>query len=112
MKVVEWIAYDDSDEIEVSFGGLGGVFKHGMRWKDYINNLSDHSKKYAEAIRKSVLENEIRIKGDDHQHGGSGVPVFDDGTCTSMSYRAWGDIMAAIWAEKEDTDYCYMDFYC
>lgn len=39
-----------------------------------------------------------------------GCPVFSDGTVSRMSFRAWGDFMAAVWSEEEDKDYCYVDF--
>ena len=40
------------------------------------------------------------------------TPVFDDGTVGSFSFRAWGDLMAAIWNTEENTNkYSYMDFY-
>ncbi len=37
--------------------------------------------------------------------------MFNDGTAGMFSFRAWGDLMAAIWAEHENRDYGYMDFY-
>lgn len=121
-KVVDWISYDETNGKEVAIGGLGGFFNAGvihpnqkeavgMRWKDYIETFTDKGKPYAEAIRESVLERGSLMTGDQHQHSANGVPLFDDGKIGEFSYRAWGDIMAAIWSEKENKDYSYMDFY-
>ena len=53
----------------------------------------------------------LKQGGDWHQNDPKGVPVFNDGTVAMFSFRAWGDLMAALWAEHEDCDYSYMDFY-
>jgi len=111
MKVVEWIADSNVGERECSVGWLGGWFKDGMRWDNYIALIVSELREYLEAIRVSVIENKIRYSGETHQHGGTGVPVFDDGTVGQFSYRAWGDLMAAIWSTEENHDYGYMDFY-
>lgn len=113
MKVIGWIGYDEiEDGFEQSFGCMGGFFDDGMRWKDYIDLVEPEYKSYAEALRKEIIEKGIRYNGSQHQNMPDGIPVFSDGTYALFSYRGWGDIMAAIWSEHEDTDYCYMDFYC
>lgn len=113
MTVIDWISSDEKEleEMEVSLGGLGGWFKDGMRWKDYIENLSEHKIPYAEAMRKSVIDKAIKHGGDWHQNSDEGTPLFSDNTVASFSFRAWGDILAAIWSTEENKDYCYMDFY-
>ena len=116
MKVVNWISYDESENYAYNnIGGLGGFFNFtnkGMRWKDYINNFLEGDKVYVEALRQEILDKNLRFCGNDHQADNfEGVPVFEDNTVATYSYRAWGDLMAAIWSEKEDKDYCYMDFY-
>ena len=113
-QVVDRISYDDIGEREEAMGGLGGFFnfnEEGMRWKDYIEIWIDEAKPYAEAIRESVLQRGSLLTGSEHQRSANGVPLFDDGKVGSFSYRAWGDIMAAIWSEAENKDYNYMDFY-
>lgn len=113
-QVVDWISWKDAEGKEEAIGGLGGYFNFstgGMRWKDYIDDYLDEVKPYAEAIRESVLQRGSLMTGDKHQHSANGVPLFDDGKVGCFSYRAWGDIMAAIWSEKENKDYNYMDFY-
>jgi len=106
------------------------LFDASHRWKDYlaflkevdIERMKDQEmwlgrtlnytlQEYAEAFRKEILSIGLWVGGDWHQHQG-GVPLFSDGTVGSWSYRAWGDIMAAIWSEYYDKDYNYMDFYC
>ena len=114
MKVIDWISFDAAEEKEEAVGGMGGFFnfkRKGMRWKDYIIIWNDKIKPYVEAIRESVLEKELKLTGAEHQHGECGVPLFEDGKIASFSYRGWGDLMAAIWSEKEDKDYTYMAFY-
>lgn len=113
-KVVDWISYDDIGGREEAISGMGGFFdfnEKGMRWKDYIEIWKDEVKPYAEAIRESVLQRGSLLTGSEHQSSANGVPLFDDGKIGSFSYRAWGDLMAAIWSEKENKDYNYMDFY-
>lgn len=111
MKVVKMISFEDAEGRVESLGGLGGFFSKGMRWRDYISCFSEKIGEYAEAFRQYVLENEIKHGGDWHQSNEEGVPLFSDGTVGTFSYRAWGDIMAAIWSEEEGVDYEYMDFY-
>lgn len=111
MKVERWIDYDKSEKFETSVGGFGGFFSDGMRWKDYLEQIDSDKHHYLEAIRESVLLQNLRLTGEQHQYGPAGVPMFEDGTLGKFSYRGWGDLMAAIWAEAEDKDYHYMQFY-
>lgn len=122
IEVVDWIPYEKASELPEAVGGMGGWFgldedwsswrevRH--RWADYIAIWNDDVKPYVEAIRASVLKHELRFRGDEHQHSEHGCPLFSDGKTATFSYRGWGDLMAAIWSEKEDKNYCYMDFYC
>ena len=115
MKIKQWIPYDKSkDYKEAPCGGMGGWFnftESGQRWADYLEIWEPASVPYIEAIRASILKDKRKITGEYHQYGPDGVPVFEDNTVATFSYRAWGDLMAAIWSEAEDTDYSYMDFY-
>lgn len=126
MKVVEWIGYDEIGDREEAVGGLGGFFnagviftkekgyddteKQGQRWIDYVDLWKEENRVYLEALREEILEKQIKKGGFWHQHGGEGVPVFEDGKVAAFSMRAWGDLLAAIWSEAEDKDYCYADF--
>lgn len=113
MKVKEWIASGLAKALgyKESVGGLGGWFTKGHRWKDFIDDIIEQKKSYYEAIRQSVVDNGLRITGELHQNSDSGIPLFEDDTVGIFSWRAWGDLMAAIWSEEEDKDYSYMDFY-
>lgn len=108
MNVKDWISYDDAEGKDITIGGLGGFFQDGMRWKDYVY---DESEPHLQALRRAILKNNIKITGEKHQEDDNGVPLFEDGKVGLYTYRAWGDLMAAIWSEAEDKDYCYMDFY-
>lgn len=109
MKVRKWISREEIKDQEISIGGLGGWFKKGMRWEDYQDSLHKEVVPYAKAVRKSVVENEFRFGGDTHQE--SMTPLFEDGTIGEFSFRAWGDLMAAIWSTEDGRDYEYMSFY-
>lgn len=114
MKVQEWVDYDNEIPEDQTLGWLGGWFnfnEKGQRWKDYLEAFQLEVHPYLEAVRESVIEHGIRITGDQHQHSSDGVPKFSDGKYLLLSFRAWGDLMAAIWSENEDRDYSYMDFY-
>lgn len=115
MKVLRMIG---DEEIEIlgaknsGFGGMGGFFDNGMRWKDYLDAWEEKGQEYAEACREYIIENEIKYTGMENQDSGKDCFLFDDNTFASFSFRAWGDLLAAIWSEAENTDHNYMHFYC
>lgn len=118
VKVKKWISYElASQEIEIGelkvndIGGIGGWFTEGLRWNDYISKFKKRQKPYIEALRKEIIDNNIKFAGSEHQDRKDGVPVFSDKTAALYSYRAWGDLMAAIWSTEENKDYSYIDFY-
>lgn len=112
-RKIKFITYSESEGIEESdLGGMGGFFENGMRWDDYKSRFDKDLWGDLEILRSSIIKNDIRITGHQHQHSDvESVPVFEDGKTATYSYRAWGDLMAAIWSTKEDKDYNYMDFY-
>ncbi len=111
MKVIKWISYDEASKHEHSIGGMGGWFKEGHRWNDLAEGLDDKHKAYYEALRASIIENKIKGGGDWHQDDAEGVPLFEDNTVGTFSYRAWGDLLAAVWSTEENRDSHYMEFY-
>lgn len=119
MKVVDWISYPESETRTESFGGMGGWFGANGRswdakhtWADYLERWKPDAHPRAEALRTAIVDGRIWESGDWHQcEGGNGVPVFDDGTVASFSFRAWGDLLAAVWTQQLGRQYCYMDFY-
>lgn len=111
VEVEKWVTYDDEAHKDLrDIGIMGGFFQDGMRWNDYLENCP--VPEYAEAIRRSVLASGDRFCGDEHQNGDNRTPLFSDGAIGTFSYRAWGDLMAAIWSTHDERDYNYMDFYC
>ena len=111
LHVVSW-SEEDAQAIGggTAIGWWGGFFERGMRWKDYLAafNLKVHP--YLEVARRSAVEHGIKASGEQHQYDGV-TPVFSDGSIFAMTFRAWGDFMAAVWSEEEDADMSYIDFY-
>lgn len=135
LKVVDWITYQEAQQkAENGLGGMGGWFgvdrshdkdetltdeqkqekrwNAGHRWKDYLGAFKEEVHPALEELRRSILENNIRCTGSEHQYGHSAVPLWSNDKVDSYSMRAWGDLMAAVYSEKEDKNYSYMDFYC
>lgn len=112
--VAEWVDLSDvPDNDELVWGWTGGWFNfktYGLRWNDYLSHFQPEVHPYLEAIREEVVKNNYKFTGEEHQNN-SGVPKFSNGKYLCLSWRAWGDLMAAIWSEEEDKDYNYMDFY-
>ena len=77
-KVVKWTHWDDSRYPEVEWTG---------NWDDM--------RVYELAIIEAIREHGYRMKGESHQRHPYGVPVFDDGTRYEVSFRHWGELMAA-----------------
>jgi hypothetical protein len=124
VRVIDWIANDAAeDKPEAPIGGLGGWFGFNPKtgegvthtWADYIATWKEPAWPYAEALRDAIVAGRIWECGDWHQadvlSDGRGVPLFEDGTVATFSFRAWGDLMAAVWSEQLGRQYCYMDFY-
>lgn len=112
--VIGWPSYDSCLRVEgteVDLGGWGGRIEKGHRWHDYIADIAAPFRPYFEALRRDIVARKIRRSGWWHQSDPEGVPVLDDGCVVCLSQRAWGDLIAAIWATAEDRDYWYMDFY-
>lgn len=112
MAAIKTISWDASrvPEDGAALDWWGGFFVEGMRWKDYLANFDQELHSYLEAARKSAIENNIKATGFEHQNGGV-TPVFSDGRYFSLTLRAWGDFMAAVWSEAEDRDSHCMEFY-
>lgn len=116
LSVVRWASWEEAEKLPLKCEWMGGWFgfrERGQRWKDYLTMFVDEGSgtmaPYVEAVREKVLADGLRKCGGWHQE--KGCPVFSDGTTMMLSMRAWGDLMAAIWSEKENRDYHYMHFY-
>ena len=113
ITVVEWVEDSDIPTDAHVLSWMGGWFnfeEKGQRWQTYLDNFKPTKYPYLEALRKEIVGKGYRFTGEYHQNN-SGVPKFSDGTYMCLSWRAWGDLMAAIWSQEEDKDYNYMDFY-
>ena len=112
---VTWHSYDSitSDTSGFNLNDLGGSnsFELGMRWSDYLTEYAPEWHPHLEAIRKSIVENEVWAGGEWHQDSPTGVPVLSDGHFMICSFRAWGDLLAAVWSSELERDFSYMDFY-
>jgi len=125
MTVKEWITYGEqdirTDLTKNNLGGMGGWFNAHLihdkanvhpnhTWEDYLNAIGKSSKEYAIALKEEILSKDIHYTGEDHQYSFEGVPVFDDNTYSTFSYRGWGDLMAAIYT-SEEKPITYMEYY-
>ncbi len=112
MTEIEVVSWDEKDipEDGEAMSWWGGFFAAGMRWKDYLAAFEEELHPYLEAARASAVAHEIKVTGEQHQYEGI-TPVFSDGKYFSLTFRSWGDFMAAVWSEAEDRDRHYMDFY-
>lgn len=111
VRVVAWICYDNVGYDENDLGGIGG-WVEGESFDEYLLDVAPHMRGHAEALRQAILARGLKYTGHDHQNRDDGVPLFSDDTVSQFSFRAWGDIMAAVWNTAEDTRrYGYMDFY-
>ena len=110
---IQFITYNEaSDKEEIGIGGMGGFFEAGMRWEDYIKVFIPDVHDTLNQLRSAIIENNIRCTGDQHQYSNyESVPLFPNGKVATYSYRAWGDLMAAVWSSEENKDYSYMSFY-
>lgn len=115
ITVSSWINWDDAEKLKPSIDMMGG-FVDGHGWDDYKKGIGadkDDDIPHLTALKKSIIENNIKFTGSDHQNLPNGVPLFSDGTVALFTFRGWGDLLAAIWNTEEKTDmYSYMSFYC
>ena len=78
---------------------------------DFLKEFNEDAHPYFEAMRAAILKKKIRQGGFWHQSSDDkGMPLFEDDTVGSFTFRAWGDVMAAIWAEQDGKDYNYVSF--
>ncbi len=109
IHVISWDKTEIPEDGE-EMGWWGGFFSAGMRWTDYLEEIDADIHPYLEAARSAALAHEIKATGYQHQYDRI-TPVFSDGKYFALTFRAWGDFMAAVWSEAEDRNYSYMDFY-
>lgn len=111
-QVIGWVSTAGVEPRRlVDVGGWGGGIQAGDRWNNYIIDIDKRYVAHHEALRRAIIVLGLRRGGDWHQNAPNGVPVFDDGAVGTFSFRAWGDLLAAVWAEFDGRDYSYMNFY-
>lgn len=124
LKVVGWDHWVDekvslsnslgsSWDSYVFFGKIPPCPKTQVSWEDDVlkHERSDFVS-YAEALKKEILEKNIKFSGRDHTNELSkGVPVFSDGSYGMFSARGWATFMAAVWSCEKQEGFCYMAFY-
>jgi hypothetical protein len=111
-EVAAWISYKAAEHgYPVDIGDWGGFETMDGTWAEHVARLQPRVVPYHEALRRAILARGLRRGGDWHQNARDGVPVFDDGAVGTFSFRAWGDLMAAIWGPEDGCIYGYMDFY-
>lgn len=117
LKVIDWVEYNSGKE-KAPIGGMGGWFNANnihdkdnptsMVWADYLEAHEKDSHPYLEALKAEITNHNLKITGEKHQNGN--IPLFSDDTVGVFSYRAWGDLMAAIYSTKEKP-LDYMEYY-
>lgn len=86
-------------------------------WTDYdsdypsISVASENVSEFLSVIIEEISANGYMISGEEHQNRGTGVPLFEDGTCFRASMRAWGFVMSAAYPLLDGKETGYMDFY-
>ena len=115
MKVIKFLTWDEIDGLEEEgYGGLGGDFKKGMRWKDYINQFKDEYIADLENLKLAIVDNRIRYSAMEYRINSKpcrAIPLWDNGKIDTYTMRGFCDLMAAIWSQEDNNDYGYMDFY-
>ena len=80
-------------------------------WKEYIKSVPIEYIEHYNALRESIIEQDMRMSGNSHQYGFEGIPLFNDGTIALFSFREWGCLLSAIWSTEHKKQYDYMNFY-
>jgi hypothetical protein len=119
LKVTNFVCYDEASSREdLGLGGMGGWFGEsergwdaGHRWKDYVESYNEEVRPALEELRKALIKHGIRCTGEQQQNRAEVCPLWSNGKADTYSFRAWGDLMAAIWSTEDNKDYSYMDFY-
>ncbi len=90
---------------------LGGTGEAEANWPAYVAQYPTEWHPHLEAIRQSIIANQVWAGGDWHQEHAHGVLVLSDGHYMGCTYRDWGDLLAAVWSSKLGQQFSYMDFY-
>ncbi|HEX8658312.1 MAG TPA: hypothetical protein VF690_12290 [Hymenobacter sp.] len=112
---VTWHRHESLDTHEGGFNldDLGGRddFREGMRWPHYLAGYAAEWHPYVEAIRQSIVADNVWAGGDWHQYSAHGAPVVANGHFMTCTFRSWGNLLAAVWSSELNRDFSYLDFY-
>ena len=117
VRVVAWTTRESDHPVFANLTGGWFGFPNGdevprHRWRDYLDAFVEEVHPRMEALRAEILRRNLKECGPWHQsEKEEGTPVFSDGTVMYFTFRAWGDLLAAVWSEEEDEQYSYMYFY-
>lgn len=127
--LIEWIPDDDQAARYEALPGvwtMGGWFgwtrdvgtnrqrdkpSYSHTWQDYLNRCHTRAWPYLEALRADLDRHSEEITGTEHQSEDRPyVPLFDDTYVLMMSFRAWGDLMAAVMTARTGEGHDYTQY--
>jgi hypothetical protein len=111
--VVRWVSFSKLGQFDPApIEGVGGWFNarknklHTFGY--YLEAHPEESRPYILALREEASRFNLRTFVAFGVHRQM-CPVFSDGTAVSLSQRAWGDFVAALWT-SQDKPLAYTDF--
>lgn len=82
-------------------------FECGDRWSNYTNQWQPEQIERLEALRDYIDKHNVKAISKDKTYMN---PKFSDGFLLMFNFRMWANLLAAVWAEKEDFNYNYTAF--
>jgi hypothetical protein len=109
---VTWQSYDSTTDLPgYNLSDLGGPDDIDKNWPAYVVQYATEWHPHLEAIRQSIIEDEVWAGGEWHQYSPNSLPVLSDGHLMSCTFRAWGSLLTAVWNSELERDFRYIDFY-
>jgi hypothetical protein len=109
---VTWQSYDSTSVLPgYDLSTFDASTDTATIWLDFIGQYHAEWHQHLEAIRHSIIEQQVWAGGDWHQYSPNGVPVLSDGHFLALSWRGWGELLAAVWNTKLGQQFTYIDFY-
>lgn len=96
------VTSESHDCASVIYGG----YEHGHTWDEYLANFRTSKRIHFNMIRKAIEELDwVGMTGEEMANDVEFV--FSDGVIIAFTWRAWGDLMAAIVGKGEN----YLSYY-
>ena len=108
---VSWQPWVDVAPTGYNLADLWDTEATVARWPEFLAQYAPEWHPDLEAVRRSVIELGIWAGGDWHQENPHGMPVVSSGHYWSSTWRAWGELLAAVWNTELSQQFTYMDFY-